>query len=204
MPLRGMLAAPVASASAHKPAPSAAAPAMQSSGKQALVATSTNASVDLVLGYSTGLKTRLGGVSQVKTRLNFLIDTANLALANSRVGGRLRLLHSIEVNYSDTATNNRNALFELTGQSCSNVPMGTIHLPDADVSCVGAPVPGALAPLVAARAKYGADLVSLVRDNQPEQQTCGVACAARWPAAVRSAPSPSSPLCRPAVRPASA
>ena len=43
------------------------------------------------------------------------------------------------------------------------------------MSCVGATVPDALAPLVAARAKYGADLVSLVRDNQPEQQTCGVA-----------------------------
>jgi hypothetical protein len=175
-----MLAAPLASA-ARAPAPSAtAAPAMQASGKQAsgnqsLTATSTNASVDLVLGYSTGLKTRLGGTSQVNTRLNFIVDVANEALSNSKVNGRLRLLHTVQVNYSDTTTTNRDALFELTGQSCTNTPVGSIHLPDADVNCVAAAVPASLAPLVTARAKYGADLVALVRDNQPAQQTCGVA-----------------------------
>ncbi|MFL6591181.1 MAG: reprolysin-like metallopeptidase [Luteimonas sp.] len=168
-----MLAAPIASAT--RKAAAAAAPKASASGKQSLTATTANVTVDLVMGYSTGLRTRLGGVSQVNTRLNFLVDVANQALANSKVGGRLRLLHALEVNYSDTATNNRNALFELTGQTCSNVPAGTIHLPDGDVSCVGATVPNSLAPLVTARTKYGADLVTLVRDNQPQQQTCGVA-----------------------------
>lgn len=170
-----MLSAPIASATRKAAAAAAAAPKASASAKQSLTATSANVTVDLVLGYSTGLRTRLGGVSQVNTRLNFLVDVANQALANSRVSGRLRLLHTLEVNYSDTTTNNRNALFELTGQTCSNVPIGTIHLPDGDVSCVGSTVPNSLAPLVAARAKYGADLATLVRDNQPEQQSCGVA-----------------------------
>jgi hypothetical protein len=159
------------SAQSAAPAPTLAASAPS---KQSLTATSASATVDLVLGYSTGLKTRLGGVSQVNTRLNFLVDVANQAFSNSQVGGRLRLVRTVEVNYAD-ATTNRSALFDLSGLQCTSAASSALHLPDGDVNCTAASVPAALAPLITARAQFGADLVSLVRDFQAANQTCGVA-----------------------------
>lgn len=129
--------------------------------------------VDLALGYTSGFATRLGGQSQALTRLNFIVDTANAAFANSQVDGRFRLVQAIQVNYPD-ATSNRTALFELTGVSC--VPASGGQLPDGGVSCTQVGQPAALQPLIAARERYGADLVALVRNLEfPENQSCGVA-----------------------------
>jgi hypothetical protein len=141
---------------------------------ESLTANSSNAVVDLVLGYTTAFATRLGGTSQAVTRLNFMVDIANQAYANSKVNGRVRLVHTIEVDYPD-ATLNRDALFDLSGLNCSIVGSGALHLPDADANCTTGSVPAALQPLINARATYGADLVSLVRIYQvPENQSCGV------------------------------
>jgi hypothetical protein len=164
--------APVmASASARSSgARMAAAPRMAAAGSAAGPTT-----VDLVVGYTTAFATRLGGRSQALTRLNFMVDIANQAYANSEVNGRVRLVHAVEVDYPD-ATSNRSALFQLSGVQCTSVPAGQLHLPDGDVNCTPASPPAELQPLLQAREQYRADLVSLVRTYQvPENQSCGVA-----------------------------
>ncbi len=159
--------------------PTAAASRAQSlpATKESAITTATPATtVDLVLGYTTGFATRLGGQSQALTRLQFIVDIANQGYLNSKVGGQLRLVHAVQVDYPD-ATLNRTALGELSGVQC--VPVsgpGQRHLPDTDVNCTPATPPASLQPLLQARQRYGADLVSLVRIySVPENQTCGVA-----------------------------
>jgi hypothetical protein len=131
--------------------------------------------VDLVVGYTTAFATRLGGASQALTRLNFMVDVANQAYANSQVAGQVRLVKAVEVNYADNTTN-KAALYELSGTQCTTATgTGTLHLPDDEVNCTSVAVPAALQPLLAAREQYHADLVSLVRTFQsPENQSCGV------------------------------
>jgi peptidyl-Asp metalloendopeptidase len=157
-------AAPVSAAM-----PSAKMPSAQGVTAEAASASTT---VDVVIGYTTGFATRLGGQSQAVTRLNFMIDVANQAYVNSQVTGQVRMVNSLMVNYPD-ATTNRAALFELTGVNCVTAPGG--QLPDGGVSCTNVAQPAALQPLIAARERYGADLVSLVRKlEDPEQQSCGL------------------------------
>ena len=75
---------------------------------------------------------------------------------------RLRLVHAMAVDYSDTATSNNLALDQLTGVD--------------SIRKVLVPPDPAFAALRAARDTYGADLVQLVRKFQtPEQKSCGVA-----------------------------
>jgi peptidyl-Asp metalloendopeptidase len=137
--------------------------------------TTPSTTVDLLVGYTPAFATRLGGRSQAMTRLNFMVDVANQAYANSQVDGQVRLVNAIQVDYPD-ATSNRSALLALSGVQCTTVPSGQKHLPDADVNCTPAAVPAALQPLLQAREQYRADLVSLVRIYQvPENQSCGVA-----------------------------
>jgi hypothetical protein len=133
------------------------------------------ATVDVVVGYTNGFANRLGGRSQAVTRLQYLVDLTNQAYINSQVPGRIRMAAAIQVGYSDT-TANRAALFELTGQSCSADNASTRRTPDNGESCSPASVPSALLPLIRARERYGADLVSLVRNySQPENGSCGAA-----------------------------
>lgn len=146
---------------------------LQSSGLIASKASTVGTTVDIVLGYTSTFATRLGGVSQAQTRLAFLVDLANQAFVNSEVDGRLRLVSTLQVNYTDINTN-RAALFELSGVTCTSNPTGS-ELPDGGVNCTAATVPAALQPLIAARDAYGADLVSLVRPfEDPEQGSCGI------------------------------
>ena len=113
-------------------------------------------------GYSTGLAESLGGDSQARTRLDFLVEVGNQAYINSGVPARLRLVHAMAVDYSDTATSNNLALDQLTGVD--------------SIRKVLVPPDPAFAALRAARDTYGADLVQLVRKFQtPEQKSCGVA-----------------------------
>lgn len=128
--------------------------------------------IDVVVGYTAGFATRLGGDSQALTRLAFLVDLANQAYANSQVDLYLRMVRAVRVDYPD-ATNNRTALYELTGVSCSSSQTG-IRLPDRGVTCTAAARPAALEPLITARRETAADLVTLVRTLQdPEQGSCG-------------------------------
>lgn len=128
--------------------------------------------VDVVLGYTSGLANRLGGDSQAVTRLTHLVDLANQAYVASGVEGHLRLVHAMRVSYSDTTTN-RSTLFQLTGVSCTS-GSGS-ELPEGGVNCTPATIPDALKPLHVARDAYGGDLVSLVRDYDSSQQSCGIA-----------------------------
>jgi hypothetical protein len=157
------------SMSASHPMPAMAAPQQ---GAEAV----PQATVDLVVGYTTGFATRLGGQSQAMTRLASMVDIANQAYANSEVAAQLRLVRAIQVNYADN-TSNRAALFDLSGAQCSVAAgTGSLHLPDTEVSCTPVAVPAALQPLLTAREQSHADLVALVRTFQsPENQSCGVA-----------------------------
>jgi hypothetical protein len=122
--------------------------------------------VDVLLGYTNGFATRLGGQSQAVTRLTFLVDVTNQAYINSQIAARVRLVRTQQVTYPD-ATNNETALYELTG---------CIEEPDGDLDCDFSRVPASLQPLLAAQNQYGADLVSLVRVfNDPENDGCGIA-----------------------------
>jgi peptidyl-Asp metalloendopeptidase len=133
------------------------------------------ATVDLLVGYTAGFADRLGGDAQAATRLNYLVDLANVAYSDSQVAGRLRLVHSMRVDFAD-ATSNQATLFSLTGVSCTASNSGNRRLPDQGFNCTAADRAAGLQQLVQAREQYGADLVTLVRTFQsPENGSCGVA-----------------------------
>ncbi len=158
-------------------APIAAGIRASAAHSQSAVATgNATAIVDLLIGYTSTFATRLGGQSQSLTRLNYMVDVANQAYANSQVRGRVRLVHAMQVDYPDTTTN-RSALLAMSGVNCTTASgPGQHHLPDVDVNCSTVAVPSTLQPLLMAREQYRADLVSLVRTYQvPENQSCGVA-----------------------------
>lgn len=122
--------------------------------------TSSGPTVDVLVGYTPGFATGLGGDSQAVTRINFLVDVTNEAYVNSQVAAKVRLVRAISVNYADT-TSNGSALEQLTG----------FKAPSTQTT----PSP-AFSALRAARDQYGADLVTLVRKfNDPENEGCGIA-----------------------------
>ncbi|HEV7271678.1 FG-GAP-like repeat-containing protein [Pseudoxanthomonas sp.] len=115
--------------------------------------------IDVAIGYTPEFATANGGASGASTRLVFLVQIGNQAFANSDVNGYLRIVHALQVNYTNTNTN-QTALQELTGSTGSS-PVT---------------VPASLAPLRTARDQYGADIAVLVRKfNTPENEGCGIA-----------------------------
>jgi len=136
--------------------PAASAPVSTTS---AATATAAN-TVDLLVGYTAGFVTAQGSASAALTRLNYLVDVANAALANAQVPAQVRLVHAMQVSYTDLNTNDT-ALEELSGYKSGVGPV---------------PPNAAFNALRAARETYGADLVSLVRPfKDPEQDSCGLA-----------------------------
>lgn len=129
--------------------------------------------VDIVLGYTTGFAARLGGQSQARTRLDYLVALTNQAYADSGVDGEVRVVQTVQVDYPD-ASSNTATLFELTGVSCVANNNGSVRLPDLGQNCTPATRPASLQPLVDAREQFGADLVSLVRVFTAETGSCGV------------------------------
>jgi hypothetical protein len=132
---------------------------------------SAQTTIDLLVGYTTGFATRLGGNSQAVTRVQFMVDLANTAYSDSQVQGRLRLVGAQSVDYPDT-TSNQSALFDLSSVQCVAAPGG--QLPDRGVSCINVTPPAALQPLISARQTLGADVVSLVRKLETNG-SCGYA-----------------------------
>jgi hypothetical protein len=125
-------------------------------------ASASSAVVDVLLGYTNGFATQLGGQSQANTRLVNMIAITNQAYANSSVNMRVRLVKTLQVNYADN-TDNGDALEKLTGYKAG--PDGGEITPDP-----------AFNELRAARDEVGADLVSLVRAfRTPENAGCGIA-----------------------------
>lgn len=119
--------------------------------KQAASAT-TPAAVDVLVGYTPGLVRELGSVDAVNTRINYLVAVTNRAYSDSQVNGRLRLIGTQQVNYTDSTTDDA-ALKDLTEAS--------------DTS--------SLAALHSTRDTQGADLVALLRPYRANQGACGVA-----------------------------
>jgi hypothetical protein len=142
----------------HQRAKSGRAMAQPSAAAWATASSTTPTTVDLLLGYTSGVVSQLGSTSAVITNLTYLVAVANQAYADSQVNGRVRLVGTLEVNYSDIPTNHQ-ALDDLT--------------PGANAAGAYA---DALAPLIAKRRDLGADLVSLVRPFALVTQdgSCGV------------------------------
>jgi hypothetical protein len=114
--------------------------------------------VDLLLGYTPGFASMMGGTAQARTRLNHMVTVGNQTFRNSDVDVELRLVGTLQVNYPDTGSS-EDALEQLTGSD------GT-----SDV-----PIPASLMPLRNAREALGADLVSLVRRfRDADQGGCGI------------------------------
>lgn len=139
---------------------SQSAPVSQGATMVAQGAPQTGANtIDVAIGYTPEFATANGGASGAATRLVFLVQVGNQAFVNSDVNGYLRIVHALQVSYTNT-NSNQTALSELTGsngQSAVTIPAG-------------------LAPLRAARDQYGADIVVLVRKfNTPENEGCGIA-----------------------------
>lgn len=134
---------------------------MTVAGATAVPASTTGTTIiDVLVGYTVGFASNLGGDSAALTRVHNLVDITNQAYVNSQVNAQLRLVHSMSVNYAD-ATKNGLGLEELTGFKAPS----TQTTPAA-----------AFAPLRQARETYGADLVVLVRRFQdPENEGCGIA-----------------------------
>ena len=115
--------------------------------------------IDLLLGYTPGFVTMMGGASQARTRLNHIVTVGNQTLVNSQVAANLRLVGTLQVNYTDGG-DNETVLDDLTGSTGSS----------------SKPVPASLQPLRQERERLGADLVSLVRRfSDAEHEGCGIA-----------------------------
>ena len=113
----------------------------------------TGPMVDVFIAYTSGYKVARGGTTDAAaTAINYLVDVANYALFNSRVPGQYRLVGTMEVNYPDASLNSQ-ALADVQSTSPTS-PLAAVH---------------------AAREKYGADIVSLMRVFNPSQEGCGVA-----------------------------
>jgi len=136
------------------------ADAATTAGATTAAAGAAATTVDVVIGYTPGFAADHGGDSGAVTRINYLVDLSNTGYQNSVVSGRVRLVHTMSVNYTDT-TSNDSTLEQLSGYK---VGTGEIT-PNA-----------AFNALRAARETYGADLVSLVRKfKDPEHDGCGIA-----------------------------
>ncbi|MBD7988520.1 FG-GAP repeat protein [Luteimonas sp. Sa2BVA3] len=123
------------------------------------VQVAADTTVDVLLGYTPGFVSMLGGTSQALTRLNHIVTVGNQTFANSNVAVTLRLAGTLQVNYPETGSN-RTALEQLTGSNGQT-----------EVT-----IPASLRPLRNARETHGADLVSLVRSlRDPEHNGCGIA-----------------------------
>ena len=115
--------------------------------------------IDVAIGYTPEFAAANNGASGAATRLVYLIQVGNQAFVNSDVNGYLRIVNAVQVNYTNTNTN-QTALQELTG-STGQAPVT---------------VPASLAPLRTARDQYGADIAVLVRKfSTPENEGCGIA-----------------------------
>lgn len=119
----------------------------------AQAASGTQAMVNVLAGYTSGLVSRYGSDAAAVTRLNYLVSVTNQAYQDSQVNGRLRLVATKLVDYSDTNSNSQ-VLSDLENKSGSS-PLQVLR---------------------DARRDTGADLVTLVRPFlTPEDGNCGLA-----------------------------
>ena len=148
----------------HDPMP-AAAP--RSDTASAVKAVDDGSVIDVMILYTDGMASAHPG-AQIHTRMQYLIDQANVSYSNSLVATRLRLVHSAQVAYTDDSP------------GASVVGLTAAH--DAVSGNVGV-----FAGVEADRTTHGADQVTLLR--QYVDEACGLATLlkgnnARWAYAV--------------------
>lgn len=132
------------------PTTTGTAPVAQLPEPKALDVQST---IDVLIGYTDGMVARAGSVAAVLARMDHLIAVSNQAYIDSQIAITLRLVHTVQVGYTDH-NDNEVALSALTNA----------------IDPVLAPMQGLL------RDRYGADLVVLLRPlDYPAQVNCGVA-----------------------------
>lgn len=108
--------------------------------------------IDLLLGFPPSLTKKYPGAA-TQTRLTQLVEIANLAFLNSKIDIRLRVVATLEVPFSDTASNDA-AL---------------------DAMSPGAKFSPVFQPLVTLREKSGADLVVFIRPfSATNSKSCGI------------------------------
>ncbi|MFT5233046.1 MAG: hypothetical protein ACI9UQ_001075 [Candidatus Krumholzibacteriia bacterium] len=110
---------------------------------------------DVLIGYTDGAATAMGGVSFVEAEAQLSVDAANLAYVNSGIGSALRLVHVMNVDY------NENAAFSYGD-----------HL-----DALWIPNDGNMDAVLAMRETVGADFLSVLvngRDLLGEVRTCGI------------------------------
>lgn len=119
----------------------------------ALNAPAPQATIDLMIVYTTGLKTRLG-LAGLQTRLNHLVTAANTAYIDSEVAITLRLVNMTEVNYPDGAAgvDNATALDAIT-------PVLNFANPPVQGGM------GVFSAIETTRSASGADMVAFLRDG---------------------------------------
>src|SRR5690348_1852483 len=116
--------------------------------------------IDVMVAYTSGIASAYGSASAALTRINNLVDITNQAYADSGVNQRIRLVHTMQVSYTDTNDNTK-ALDDVTGDDGKGNSL---------------PIPSSLQGVASARTQYGADLVVLLRHfNNAGNNGCGVA-----------------------------
>src|SRR6185437_11319071 len=160
--LRGTTDARPTPRRANEQARRPAASATNVEGGSSAAAASTNATtvIDVMVAYTPGFVSEIGGTTAALTRINNLVDIANQAYIDSKVNQSIRLVNTVQVNYPDNTSNER-ALDDLTGY-------------DSDGNQV--PIPSSLKQIASLRTQYGADLVSLLRKyDNATNGGCGLA-----------------------------
>lgn len=126
--------------------------------KQA-AASSGPVTIDVMVAYTKGFAGMLGNERVAKIRIQNLVDITNEAYRTSGVNQQIRLVHTVEVSYSDN-TSNQTALDEITGIDENSNPVS---------------IPASLANIASLRVQYGADLVAMIRSyDRSTQSDCGV------------------------------
>jgi hypothetical protein len=115
--------------------------------------------IDVMVAYTAKAKAAAGGDAAITTLINLGIDQTNQGYANSGVIQRVRLVHTVEVNY-DESSGFADALARLSN-----------------------PTDGYMDEIHALRDRFGADLVSLWISNG-NSGTCGLAYLMDSPSAV--------------------
>lgn len=156
--------AAAAGASSQDQSPDVSRPpveALQAAGKERLARSAPvdrvqadPPTVDILLAYSPGLASYVGGDAAVRVLLQNRIDVGNQALANAQVQGRYRLVATPRVDINDDEPNN-SALDLITNWKRTNASPIALHL-------------------AMLRHRHGADLVGLVRRYfNPASASCG-------------------------------
>jgi hypothetical protein len=129
--------------------PLQAEPVKEPQGADVQPMADTGAYIDVMVAYTAAARSAQGGASAMASLINLAVSETNTAYANSGINQRIRLVHSVEVSYTETGD------------------MGT------DLSRLRATADGYMDNVHTLRNTYKADLVSLFVANGGS--ACGIA-----------------------------